>query len=88
MASAQSDAIPTQDREHTANARGVLIASLFGSLMLLIFCARELPAWTDQKWPELSDAAKEIDDTLNALAAPYDAIHGFMQRFADKKFGG
>ena len=86
----QTDAIPPQDREHSADARGVLFACLLGSLMLLIFCARELPAWADQKWPELSDTAKAIDDTLGALdlTAPYDAIHGFMQRLADNKFGG
>jgi hypothetical protein len=90
MASAQTDAIPPQDRERTTDARGVLVASLVGALMLLIFCARELPPWADQKWPELSDAAKSIDDTLSAagLAAPYEAIHGFMQRLADDKFGG
>jgi len=88
MASAQTDAIPPQDREHRADARGVLMASLFASLMLLIFCARELPAWADQKWPELSDVAKSLDDTLSAVSAPYDALHAFMQRFADDKFGG
>ena len=90
MASAQTDAIPAVDREPSTDARGVWAACLLGSLMLLIFCARELPAWADQKWPELSDAAKSIDDTLSAasLSAPYDAIHGFMQRLADNKFGG
>jgi len=88
MASAQSDAIPPQDRAHTAGARGVLLASLIGSLMLLIFCARELPAWADQKWPEAAEMAKSIDEALDVFSAPYDAIHGFMQRFADRKFGG
>ena len=88
MASAQTDAIPPQDRAHTAGAGGVLLACLIGSLVLLIFCARELPAWADQKWPELSETAKAVDEALGSLAAPYDAIHGFMQRFADKKFGG
>ena len=86
MTTAQTDAIPSSDRQHGAGARGVLIACLIGSLVLLIFCARELPAWADQKWPELSDTAKSIDDTLSGLAAPYDAIHGFMQRFADERF--
>lgn len=90
MASAQSDAIPPQDRTHTTNARGVLVACLLGSLMLLVFCSRELPAWADQKWPELSPAATAIDDALrrSGLGAPYEAIHGLMQRFADKRFGG
>jgi hypothetical protein len=90
MASAQTDAIPPQDRKHTANPRGVLIASLLGAVILLLFCSRELPNWADQKLPELSDAAKAIDDTLNAihLTAPYDAIHSFMQRLADRRFGG
>ena len=87
MASAQTDAIPPQDREHTAGARGVLAASLVGSLMLLIFCARELPAWADREWPELLETAKSIDDALGAVGAPYEAIHGIMQRFADRKFG-
>jgi hypothetical protein len=87
MATAQADAIPPFDREHGASARGVLTACLIGSLVLLVFCARELPAWADQKWPELSNTAKAVDDALNGLAGPYDAIHGFMQRFADKKFG-
>ena len=82
MAAAQSDAIPPQDRQHTAGARSVLTACLIGSLMLLIFCARELPAWADQKWPEMSETAKSIDDALGGLAAPYDAIHGFMQKFS------
>jgi hypothetical protein len=73
----QTDAIPQGDRKHTASPRGVLIACLLGAVMLLLFCSRELPAWTDQKLPELSDAAKAIDDTLDAvhLTAPYDAIH-------------
>jgi hypothetical protein len=88
MATAQADAIPPFDREHRASARGVLAACVIGSLVLLIFCARELPAWADQKWPELSDTAKSIDDGLSGLAAPYDAIHGFMQHFADERFGG
>lgn len=88
MATAQTDAIPPQDREHTASARGVLTACLIGSLILLIFCARELPAWADQKWPEMSEAAKLVDDALSGLAAPYDTIHGFIQKFADRKFGG
>ena len=88
MATAQADAIPPHDREHTASPRGVLAACLIGALVLLVFCARELPAWADQKWPELSETAKAIDDGLSAVAAPYDAIHGFMQRFADKRFGG
>jgi hypothetical protein len=90
MASPQTDAIPASDREHGTSARGVLRACLIASLVLLIFCVRELPAWADQKWPELSDTAKMVDDTLSAadLTAPYDAIHAFMQRFADKRFGG
>jgi hypothetical protein len=90
MATAQADAIPPFDREQGADARGVLVACLLGSLMLVIFCARELPAWADQKWPELSEIAKSIDDALNStgLAAPYDAIHGFMQRLADARFSG
>jgi hypothetical protein len=90
MATAQADAIPPFDREHTASPRGVLLACLMGSLILLLFCARELPAWADQKWAELSDTAKQIDDTLDAarLTAPYDAIHALMQKFADKKFSG
>jgi hypothetical protein len=88
MASAQTDAIPPQDRKHTAGGRGVFLASLIGSLMLLIFCARELPAWVDREWPELSETAKSIDDVLGGLAAPYDALHGFKQRFSDKKLGG
>ncbi len=85
----QTDAIPLQDRQLSTDARGVLLASLLGSLMLLIFCARELPAWADQKWPELSDTAKAIDDGLSAggLLAAYDAIHGFMQRLADDRLG-
>jgi hypothetical protein len=84
MASPQTDAIPPRDRTHTASARGVLAACLLGALMLLVFCAHELPPWADQKWPELSDTAKAIDDTLSAagLAKPYEAIHGFMQRLA------
>ena len=88
MAGAQSDAIPPSDREHGADARAVLTACLVASFVLLVFCARELPAWADQKWPELSESAKSLDDTLSGLAVPYDAIHGFMQRFADRKFGG
>jgi len=90
MASAQADAIPAFDREHTASPRGVLTACLMGAAMLLIFCSRELPAWADQTLPELSDTAKQIDDTLNAvdLTAPYDAIHTFMQRLSDSRFGG
>jgi hypothetical protein len=87
MATAQTDAIPPIDRARTTSACGVLIACLVGSLVLLIFCARELPAWADQKWPELSETANAIDDALSGVAAPYDAIHGFIQRFADKKFG-
>jgi len=87
MASAQTDAIPPQDREHTADARGVLIASLLASLMLLIFCARELPSWADREWPELSGVAKSLDDTLSAVSAPYDALHAFMQRLSDERFG-
>jgi hypothetical protein len=57
--------------------------------MLLLFCSRELPAWADQKWPELSEAAKTIDDTLNGadLTGPYDTIHAFVQRLADSRFG-
>jgi hypothetical protein len=86
MASAQTDAIPPQDREHTANARGVLIASLLASLMLLIFCARELPSWADRELPELSGVAKSLDDTLSAVSAPYDTLHGFIQRLADDRF--
>ena len=84
MASAQTDAIPPVDRQHTASPRGVLIASLLGAVMLLLFCSRELPGWADQKLPELSDAAKAIDDTLDAvhLTAPYGAIHAFMQRLS------
>ena len=69
MATAQTDAIPPFDREHGANARGVLTACLIGSLVLLVFCARELPAWADQKWPEVSVAAKAVDDGLSGLAA-------------------
>jgi hypothetical protein len=90
MATAQADAIPPFDRERSTHARGVLTACLVGSLVLLALCARELPAWADQKWPELSDTAKSIGDTLSAmdLSAPYDAIHAFMQRFSDNKFGG
>ena len=90
MASAQTDAIPPFDRKHTASPRGVLTACLMGATMLLIFCSRELPGWADQKLPELSDTAKAIDDTLDAvrLTAPYEAIHGFMQRLADRRFGG
>ena len=89
MASAQTDAIPQADRKHSANARGMLIACLLGAVMLLLFCSRELPGWADQKLPELSDAAKAIDDTLDAvhLTAPYGAIHAFMQRLADRRFG-
>jgi hypothetical protein len=89
MASAQTDAIPPQDRTQGTSPRGVLTACLLGSVMLLIFCARELPGWADQKLPELSDTAKAIDDALNAarLTAPYDAIHAFMQRLADERFG-
>ena len=84
MASAQTDAIPPQDRQHTASPRGVLIACLLGTVMLLLFCSRELPAWADQKLPELSDIAKQIDEALDAvhLSAPYDAIHAFMQRLS------
>jgi hypothetical protein len=90
MASAQTDAIPPSDRKHAASPRGVLIACLLGAIVLLLFCSRELSAWADQKLPELSDATKAIDDTLDAiyLAAPYDAIHAFMQRLSDKRFGG
>ena len=90
MASAQTDAIPQFDRQHTASPRGVLVASMLGAAMLLLFCSRELPAWADQKWPELSDATKQIDDALDAihLTAPYDAIHAFMQRLSDRRFGG
>jgi len=88
MATAQADAIPPHDREPGASPRGVLAACLIGSLVLLVFCARELPAWADQKWPEVAETAKAVDDALSALAGPYDAIHGFMQRFADKRFGG
>jgi len=88
MATAQADAIPPHDRQHTASPRGVLAACLTGSLVLLVFCARELPAWADQKWPELSEAVQAVDDALSGLAGPYDAIHGFMQRFADKRFNG
>jgi hypothetical protein len=80
----QTDAIPPQDRRHTAEARGVLIASLIGALMLLLLCSRELPPWADREWPDLSDAATAIGDTLSAtgLSLPYDAIHGLMQRLA------
>jgi hypothetical protein len=90
MTSAQADAIPPFDRKHTAGPRGVLIACLLGAVMLLIFCSRELPAWADQQLPELSDTAKAIDDALDAahLTAPYDAIHTFMQRLSDRRFGG
>ena len=90
MASAQTDAIPQVDRQHAASARGVLTACLIGTLMLLLFCSRELPAWADQKLPELSDTAKAIDDALDAIdvTAPYDAIHAFMQRLSDSRFGG
>ena len=90
MASDQTDAIPPFDRKHTASPRGVLTASLLGAVMLLLFCSRELPAWVDQQLPELSDTAKAIDDTLNAidLTAPYDAIHTFTQRLSDSRFGG
>jgi hypothetical protein len=90
MASAQTDAIPPQDRRHTASPRGVLIACVLGAVILLLFCSRELPNWADQKLPELSDTAKAIDDTLDAmgLSAPYDAIHTLMQRLADRRFGG
>ena len=90
MASNQADAIPPSDRRHTASPRGVLIACLLGAVMLLLFCSRELPGWADQKLPELSDTAKAIDDTLDAvhLIAPYAAIHAFMQRLADRRFGG
>jgi hypothetical protein len=90
MASTQADAIPPSDRRHTARPRGVLISCLLGAVMLLLFCSRELPNWADQKLPELSDTAKAINDTLDAidLTAPYDAIHAFMQRLADGKFGG
>jgi hypothetical protein len=90
MASAKTDAIPPSDRKHSADARGVLVACLLGGVVLLLFCSRELPAWADQKLPELSDTAKAIDDALDAmhLTAPYDAIHAFMQRLADRRFGG
>jgi hypothetical protein len=90
MASAQTDAIPPFDRKPGSDARGVLVACLLGAVILLLFCARELPAWADQTLPELSDGAKAIDDALSAadLSAPYDAIHAFMQRLSDDKFGG
>ena len=88
MATAQTDAIPPHDREHGTSARSVLTACLIGALVLLIFCARELPAWADQKWPEIADTAKSVNDALSGVAAPYDALHGFIQRFADKRFGG
>jgi hypothetical protein len=60
-----------------------------GAVMLLVFCARELPPWTDRNWPELSPYAQKIDDTLSAvgLDAPYDAIHVWVQRLADRRFG-
>jgi hypothetical protein len=84
MSSAQTDAIPPQDRRHTVGPRGVLIACLVGALMLLLLCSRELPPWADREWAGLSDAAQAIDDTLSAagFTAPYDAIHGLMQRLA------
>jgi hypothetical protein len=90
MASAQTDAIPPIDRKHAADARGVLTACLLGSVMLLLFCSRELPAWADRQLADLSDAAKQLDDTLNAanLTAPYDTIHAFMQHLSDRRFGG
>jgi hypothetical protein len=90
MASAQADAIPPFDRNPGSDARGVLVACLLGVVMLLIFCSRELPAWADQQLPELSDTAKAIDDGLETvhLDAPYEAIHAFMQRLSDGRFGG
>jgi hypothetical protein len=90
MATAQADAIPAFDRKHTGSPRSVLAACLLGAAVLLLFCSRELPAWADQTLPELSDTAKAIDDTLNAvdLTAPYDAIHAYMQRLSDQRFGG
>ena len=90
MATAQSDAIPPFDRKPGSDARGVLVACLLGATVLLLLCSRELPAWADQQLPELSDTAKAIDDTLNAtgLTAPYDAIHAFMQRVSNDRFGG
>lgn len=90
MACAQADAIPPFDRKHAASPRGVLIACALGAVMLLLFCSRELPNWVDLQLPELSDAAKAIDGTLDAghLTAPYDAIHSFVQRLADGRFGG
>jgi hypothetical protein len=90
MASAQADAIPPFDRKPGSDARGVLVACLLGAAILLLFCSRELPVWADQQLPELSDTAKAIDDALETvdLDAPYDAIHVFMQRLSDDKFGG
>ncbi len=89
-ASPTADAIPATNRRHTASAWGVLRASLLGGLMLLLFCARELPAWADQKAPELSPYAHWLDEKLDAigLGAPYDAIHALMQRLSDSRFGG
>ena len=90
MASAQADAIPPFDRKPGTDARGVLVACVLVAVMLLLFCSRELPAWADQQLPQLSDAAKVIDDALDTarLTAPYDAIHSFIQRLADGRFGG
>jgi len=89
MAAPQTDAIPPQNRQRSASPRGVLLASLLGAFMLLAFCARELPSWADRNWPELSPYAQAIDDTLSAIGfdAPYDAIHAFIQRLADQRFG-
>ena len=84
MTSSQSDAIQPTERRRTTGPWRVLGASLAGAALLLVLCARELPAWADQKSPDLAPYAQWLDEKMDAagLDAPYDAVHSFMQRLA------
>jgi len=90
MASSQSDAIQPAERRHTAGPWRVLGASLIGAAVLLLLCARELPAWADQKAPDIAPYAQWLDQKMDAagLDAPYDAIHALMQRLAGTSNSG
>jgi hypothetical protein len=85
MTQGPRDAISPEARRYAATAWQVFAVSLCAAAMLLLLCARELPAWAEQHAPDFEPAAAALDSALaqSGLSAPYDTLHHFMERLAE-----